>query len=191
MLRWQICHPFRLAKGTAGHRSIHWRVQVDHGGATAKPVLCEAPRENPRYRSNVVRIANAVLDGDRVVCSLDDSEARAQIFAARTRPVASGKFKKRAGARKVKDFERAQAMADGSLTPESATLYRATSARGNYLSQDRPDLSYSTKELCRDFSVPNQVSFGKLKRLGRYCVGRPRLVYHFAFQDNPGYIDSC
>ena len=58
-------------------------------------------------------------------------------------------------------------MEDGSLTSESATLYRSTSARGNFLSQDRPDAAYSTKELCRDFAVPNNASFGKLKRLGR------------------------
>ena len=98
--------------------------------------------------------------------------------------------KKRAGARKVKDFERAQAMADGSLTPTSATTYRALSARGNFLSQDRPDLSFSTKELCRDFSVPNNGSFNKLKRLGRYCVGHSRLVYRFAFQDKPEFLDT-
>ena len=98
-------------------------------------------------------------------------------------PAAKSKLKKREGARKVKDFERAKARADGSLTPESATLYRGERARGNYLSQDRPDISFSSKELCRDFLVPSEGSFGKLKRLGRYCVGRPRLVYRFPYQE--------
>ena len=86
-------------------------------------------------------------------------------------------------------------MADESLTSESATLYRAMSARGKDLSQDRVDISYSTKELCRDFSIPNNTSFGKLKRLGRYCVGKPRLVYFYPFQEKPPtaidtYVDT-
>ena len=147
------------------------------------------PEKVKIYRRNVIRIANGALEGDKTLCSLSDVH---MICAARkgTPPAAKSKFKKREGARKVKDFERARAMADGSLTPESATLYRAMSARGNYLSQDRVDLSYSTKELCRDFSVPNEGSFGKLKRLGRYCVGRPRLVYRFPFQEESDIIDA-
>ena len=154
-----------------------------------------------RYRQNVLRLANAALNnGEKLLCSLDDAEALDRlcvqdgdtpaICAVRTAPVKKGQFKKREGARKVKDFEKAQAHADGSLTPAPATTYRAMSARGNYLSQDRPDVSYSTKELCRDFSVPNNTSYAKLKRLGRYCVGRPRLVYRFAFQERPEYLDA-
>ena len=101
------------------------------------------------HRTRIIRLANAAVDGDKVLCPLNEVQNFEQIFAVRTPPANNAKFKKRAGARKVKDFERAQAMADGSLTPESATLYRAMSARGNYLSQDRVDVSYSTKELCR------------------------------------------
>ena len=52
------------------------------------------------------------------------------------------------------------------------------------------DVPFSTKQLCRDFAMPNNTSFGKLKRLGRYCVGRPRLVYKFAFQALPEAIDA-
>ena len=69
--------------------------------------------------------------------------------------------------------------------PEAATTYRAISARSNYLSQDRPDGAYSSKELCRDFSMPNENSLSKLKRLGRYYAGRPRLIYRFDFADKP------
>ena len=64
------------------------------------------------------------------------------------------------------------------------------SARGNYLSQDWPDMSFSTKELCRYVAVPNNASFARLKSLGRYLVGRPRLVYKYAFQDEAHAIDT-
>ena len=148
------------------------------------------PEKAKQRRQDILRIANAVLEGDLVVCTLDELAHEDRIFAARTPPANKSKYKKRDGARKVKDFERAKALEDGSLTPKSATAFRGISARGNFLSQDRPDITYSTKELCRDFAVPNNASYGKLKRLGRYCAGRPRLVYKFAFQDAPEYIDA-
>ena len=94
---------------------------------------------------------------------------------------AANKFKKRLGSKKVKQFERDAAMADGELKAEAATNYRAVAARGNYLSQDRVDGSFSGKELCREFARPNTLSLQKLKRLGRYYVGKPRLVYKYAF----------
>ena len=84
--------------------------------------------------------------------------------------------------------------ADGLLLSEAATLYRALSARANHLSQDRFDISYCTKELCRDLCQPNTLSHGKLKRIGRYLVGHNRLVYENMFQDSPSelttYVDT-
>ena len=79
----------------------------------------------------------------------------------------AAKFKKRAGALAVKTSERNAAGADGVLNRQAATTYRAVSARANYLAADRADVSYSSKELCRDFATPNDNSLGKLKRLGR------------------------
>ena len=68
-------------------------------------------------------------------------------------------------------------------------MYRALAARCNYLSQDRPDITFSSKELCREFSIPNLNSFKKLKRLCRYLAGLPRLVYRYKWQDMPDRID--
>ena len=66
---------------------------------------------------------------------------------------------------------------DDLLVPEQATTYRALTARGNYLSQDRVDTSFCTKELCREFAAPANASLQRLKRLGRSLVGAPRLIY--------------
>ena len=105
-----------------------------------------------------------------------------RICATRTPPAykKGGPAAKRQGAKAVKKMERS---ADSSfiLSPEEATLFRALSARANFLSQDRPDINFSTKELCREFAAPTQKSYLRLKRLVRYLVGVPRLVYFYPF----------
>ena len=103
------------------------------------------------------------------------------ICAARTPPVKKS-FAKRAGAKEVKKLERLQ-YEGFELSPQDATTFRALSARGNFLSQDRADISYSSKELCRDFAIPNKKSHEKLKRLVRYLAGQPRLIHMYPWQD--------
>jgi hypothetical protein len=65
------------------------------------------------------------------------------------------------------------------LSPSEATRYRATGARANFLAQDRPDVQFAAKEACRDMSAPKVTSQAKLKRLARYLVEFPRLVWEF------------
>ena len=65
------------------------------------------------------------------------------------------------------------------------SMYRALVARANYLAQDRPDIQYAVKELCRKMSSPDSKSWMRLKRLGRYLVGEPREKLEFKFQDMP------
>ena len=110
------------------------------------------------------------------------------VYAARTKPVHLS-HKKRVGAKQSKKLE---IDPDGqfNLSPADATTYRALAARCNYLSQDRFDISFSAKELCREFAVPSTSSFIKLKRLVRYLTGLPRLVYDFKFgTEVPDVID--
>ena len=68
------------------------------------------------------------------------------------------------------------------LQGEMASLYRASSARANYVAQDRSDIQYAVKELCRRMSAPTVGDLKKLKRLGRYLVGKPRAVALFPWQ---------
>ena len=62
------------------------------------------------------------------------------------------------------------------LNGQDATQFRALAARGNYLAQDRVDIAYAVKELTRCMSKPTSKDMVTLKRLGRYMVGRPRLI---------------
>ena len=74
---------------------------------------------------------------------------------------------------------------DGLLNSEADTLYRALSARANYLSQDRLDIRYSTKELCGDLGQPNDLSHGQLKNnwalfglaTGDWCLSTFMMIY--------------
>ena len=63
---------------------------------------------------------------------------------------------------------------DEELDTERATTYRALVARANYLAQDRTDIGYTAKELCRRMSAPRERDWRRLKRLTRYRIGRER-----------------
>jgi hypothetical protein len=80
------------------------------------------------------------------------------------------------------------------LSREDCTRYRAIVARANYLALDRADIQYAVKELCRSMSAPTKSDWEKLKRLGRYLVGKPRMVSVFEVQteqfDVEAYGDS-
>ena len=69
------------------------------------------------------------------------------VFATRT-PPATNKCQKRKGAKATKKLEQLESVGH-ELNPRVATSFRALSARGKYLAQDRPDIAYSAKELRR------------------------------------------
>ena len=68
-----------------------------------------------------------------------------------------------------------------------STMYRALTARGLYLSQERSNLGFAVKELSRKMSGPREVDTGKLKILGRYLLGRERMVTGYGYQ---GTVDE-
>ena len=111
--------------------------------------------------SSVAESMDVDLDFSRM-----DLEPAGKVMAARTKPVQANKFKKRLGAKKAKRLELAE-NASGALGPEDATMYRALSARCNYLALDRPDLTYSVKEACREMAAPTKRSWNKLIRVGK------------------------
>ena len=85
-------------------------------------------------------------------------EASGKIYAVKKNPA---KFKKRFGAKAVNTFEKVSMGTDGILGSNDATTYRAISARGNYVAQDRPDGSFASKELYRELATPNAHSLQK------------------------------
>ena len=84
------------------------------------------------------------------------------------------------GNKAVNEAEKLEYFGD-ELTEEQATMFRALAARCNYLSPDRPDISFASKELCREFACPTNKSVERLKRCARYLTNNPRLVWKFPF----------
>ena len=73
--------------------------------------------------------------------------------------------------------------------------FRGIAARLNYLSQDRPDIQFATKEVCRDMARPTVNSMKKLKRMARYLLEVPTGVIRLSstiedLSDLRVYVDS-
>ena len=144
---------------------------------------------NPFVASDVVMTdAMDVVPSDELMGSYNGSDNMilGLINAVRTKPATNAK--RRLGAKKANRLD-INEHSEFVLSSEDATMYRALAARCNYLSQDRVDIAFSSKELCREFSVPNKSSFTKLKRLARYLHGLPRLVYEYNWQSFPDTLD--
>ena len=71
---------------------------------------------------------------------------------------------------------------DEALEERLHTAFRASAARANYLAADRIDCQFAAKEVCRWMATPSRQSWLALKRLCRYLVGLPRLVYRYQWQ---------
>ena len=94
---------------------------------------------------------------DHNTCDYNDAahEIVDSVFATRTPPASNNKCKKRQGAKATKKLEQLESVGH-ELNPREATSFRTLSARCNYLAQDRPDIAYSAKELCREIAVPKK-----------------------------------
>ena len=79
---------------------------------------------------------------------------------------------------------------DGSpLSPTETTRFRALAARANYLAQDRPDIAFACKEVCRRMSSPCEADWAKVKRLVRYLRDNPTCTYKYSWQRSTE--DNC
>ena len=85
---------------------------------------------------------------------------------------------------------------DEALGGEQAHAYRRIAALVNYLALDRMDLQFSAGVLGRTAARPTDRSWTNLKRVARYLVKHPRLVYQYPYCQSEealalvGYCDS-
>ena len=75
---------------------------------------------------------------------------------------------------------------DDELDNEEGTKFRRTAARCNYLAQDRTDIQFAVKTICKEMSKPTQRALRRLKRLGRYLLG----VRNTSFKYKQGHAVS-
>ena len=79
--------------------------------------------------------------------------------------------------------EMATPTSDRLLDSSHTSRYKSIVARANYLSADRPEIQYATKECARKMSKPTEGDWMKLKRLRRFLRGHPRTTLHYRRQD--------
>ena len=72
---------------------------------------------------------------------------------------------------------------DVEMSKGEATHFRGLAATANFLAQDRPDIQYAAKEICRDMARPKMSGWRKLKRLTRYLKKYPRVIWRFKEED--------
>ena len=65
------------------------------------------------------------------------------------------------------------------LTPVEAKKFRGLAAVVNYMSLDRMDTQFAAKEICRHMARPRTSSWLKLKRMARYLLQYPKLIWTF------------
>ena len=63
-------------------------------------------------------------------------------------------------------------------------------ARANYLSLDRIDLQFASKEACRQMSNPRVSGVDRMKRIARYLLKYPKLVWKYDRGKTDFFSDS-
>jgi hypothetical protein len=76
------------------------------------------------------------------------------------------------------------------LSRDMAGKFKRAAATLNYLSLDRPDICFSSKELSRKMTDPDEGDIVALKRLLRYLQGCKRVVWHFCWQADTSKLDA-
>lgn len=147
-------------------------------GANTLAVLQGEPtKEEPLYKKTAEKISNQPLTGHPFTATPGKSQYATpgddylslykdldylidwvgqsldRVNAVRTPPANANKYKKQLGAKASKNLEKLESIGF-ELNPTEATLYRALSARCNYLAQHRCDIAYAAKQLCRNLPSP-------------------------------------
>ena len=80
------------------------------------------------------------------------------------------------------------------LGVKEATLFRSLCMRANYLSADRPELSFASKEAARHMAAPCEAGMALVKRISRFLLKHPRTVQVMKRQRPPttlrGFSDA-
>ena len=77
------------------------------------------------------------------------------------------------------------------LDAAQSTQFRMLTARANYLAADRMDIQYAVKECARGMANPQRKHQHMMKRLARYLLGRPRMIWKYQWQGREEIQTYC
>ena len=134
-----------------------------------RAVLGPEPGDNKK-----VRILNRILRwvADGLTYEGDDKHARTVIRGMNLQLDSKG-------LETPMDKEEDEEGTSEELSARDAKKYRSLAAVVNFMALDRPELQYAASVLGRYMSKPTVLAEMKLKKVARYLVSHPRIVYHF------------
>ena len=84
------------------------------------------------------------------------------------------------GPARREDGEKSNATLGKEIRSEERTDFRAIAARLNFLSLDRCDIQFASKEICREMAKPTARGLVRAKRVVRYLVEEKRLIWRMS-----------
>ena len=70
-------------------------------------------------------------------------------------------------------------------------MYRSIVMKLNYLAMDRPELQWSVRRCAKSMSSPTDEDMERLKRIGRYLEGRPRVRISMMFGYSKDHLTTA
>lgn len=124
--------------------------------------------------SKTIRILNRALvwNDDGITYEGDDKHAKTIVRELGLRPDSNG-------IDVPMDRDDAREDETTALDDEHARRYRRLAATVDFMAQDRPDLQLPASILGRSMSRPTEGSWARLKKVGRYLVKHPSVVWEY------------
>ena len=139
--------------------------QLDWFQARAETFEYKNRRIGPDFADEkAVRILNRVVSWDESGIEYEADQRHAELII---KHLSGSKSVVTLGEKKA--FEVRESVAD--LTRESAGVYRAIVARGNFFAQARSDIQFTINQLARRMSCSKECDWDSAERLERYLIG--------------------
>lgn len=185
-----IFHYARLQVSVVAHGddffSVGSRVALDEFEASLLAEFEGKTKDRLRAPGDEFRILNKIVRRTEARCEWEADQRHAELIEAATSLDGDSRELAQPG-RKLTAKELEAETCE--LGDAEAHEYRARVARANFLAADRPNIAFKVKKLCRGMSRPTTRDADALKRLCRYLLGKPRVVWHYGWQKRPQKVD--
>ena len=171
----RLCTETTTSRQAFGNNYSGCKSFLNLGTKTASRLKCYLPLESEKE----VSVLNRIIRWTNAGIEIEADPRHAEILIRDTN-VSNKRTLNIAGKEYTKEDE-----VSPTLSTQEASRYRSMAARANYLAQDRPEIAYSVKELCRRMATLKEADKVHFNRLAQYVNGHKRLVQLLKFQAGP------